>query len=148
MYRTKQSYSEYDSSNINNSKMITQKYQNQQYYNDNSGRLGIALPELQKYQKQCLQQTNPTQRSDLDREMTWTKKQIIKEQKIQHNRRIRQKLDSDNSFSQNYSVDDQIRIRRKANLSSYMFGGFVLQDYNEQVNKLHKLLLKKVILNR
>ncbi|CAD8045659.1 unnamed protein product [Paramecium sonneborni] len=148
MQRTKQSFSEYDSSNMNNSKLITQKYQNKQYYNDNSGRIGIALPELQKYQKQCLQQSNPTQRSEMERNITWTKKEFIKEQIIQHNRRIRKKLDSDNSFSQNYSVDDQIRTRRKANLSSYMFGGFILQDYNEQVNKLHKLLLKKVILNR
>ncbi len=41
-----------------------------------------------------------------------------------------------------------MRKKEKTNLACYMVGGFEIVDYSESINKLHKKLLTKIILNK
>ena len=58
-------------------------------------------------------------------------------------------MDINNSFSQNYPIDDVLKKRAKiGDLSAYLFYSNDNVDYTPSINRLHKQLLTKIILNR
>ncbi len=50
--------------------------------------------------------------------------------------------------SDQYPIGDKMRNKEKINLACYMVGGFEIVDYSDSINKLHKKLLTKIILNK
>ncbi|KAL4471220.1 hypothetical protein ABPG72_007587 [Tetrahymena utriculariae] len=65
---------------------------------------------------------------------------------IQENDKIRKELN--NSFSACYPCEEKMKNQKKANLSSFVLGGYDIIDYSDTINKLHRKLLRKIILNR
>ena len=65
---------------------------------------------------------------------------------IKENERVR--LEMNNSFSACYSTGDKMRPAKQAQLSQFMLGGYDFVDYSDTINKLHRKLLRKVVLDR
>ncbi len=47
-----------------------------------------------------------------------------------------------------YSAEEKMKYSRKAELKSFMLGGYSIVDYSDAINELHKKLLQKISLNR
>ncbi|KAM3135016.1 hypothetical protein pb186bvf_012840 [Paramecium bursaria] len=117
------------------------KKRNQLQEQKSSAKLGITLPELQNYVLNCKSENETIIPQSKNKQFRISQQRKIVAQKN------RFKLDQENSFSYNYCIDDTLRARPKAYLAQYMLSGYNIQDYNQEINKLHKQLIRKVFLS-
>ncbi|KAL4429331.1 hypothetical protein ABPG74_002317 [Tetrahymena malaccensis] len=101
----------------------------------------ISMNESKEYKRRSISYNNTNNWGN-----TTMKERFDKKLKaIQENEKIRKELN--NSFSACYPCEDKMKNQKQANLSSFVLGGYDIIDYSDTINKLHRKLLRKIILN-